>query len=285
MPKNPEDRVLDSALAAYQLHARVTDNASYCGRWHEAEPSVEACIFHLIGSGHCAVSGAGLPQAETLAPGDLVIFPRGHAHRLDGDGFTTMLCGQFDFVCGHRNPLLDALPDCLIVREAEAGSALRRVAQLMCEEANLESFGSGAVVDKLADSLFVMSVRHYLGRTPQRRGLLAALADPQLGRALQAMHGEPGRDWSVASLAEVSAMSRSRFAEEFNRLMGQSPIQYLTQWRMMSALRLLQEPRLSVLAVASRLGYQTEAAFRRSFKRVHGHGPGHFRRARQVTEM
>lgn len=280
MLKNPEDRVLDSALTAYQLHARVTDNASYCGRWHEAEPATEACIFHLIGSGNCAVSGAGLAQAEALGPGDLVIFPRGSAHRLEGDGFTTMLCGQFDFVCGHRNPLLDALPDCLVVREAEAGSALRRVAQLMCEEANLEVFGSHAVVDKLADSLFVMSVRSYLARTPQRRGLLAALADPQLGRALQAMHGDPGRDWSVASLAETAAMSRSSFAEEFTALMGQSPIQYLTQWRMMSALRLLQEPRLSVLAIAGRLGYQTEAAFRRSFKRVHGHGPGHFRRAR-----
>ncbi len=280
MTKSPEDRVLDSALAAYQLHARVTDNASYCNRWHEPEPAVEACIFHLIGSGNCEVSGAGLPRPEALAAGDLVIFPRGHAHSLNGEGYTTMLCGQFDFVCGHRNPLLDALPDCLVVRETEAGSALRRVAQLMCEEANLDSFGSSAVVDKLADSLFVMSVRNYLVRTPQRRGLLAALADPQLGRALQAMHAEPGRDWSVASLAETAAMSRSRFAEEFMVLMGQSPIQYLTQWRMMSALRLLQEPRMSVLAIAGRLGYQTEAAFRRSFKRVHGHGPGHYRRSR-----
>ncbi|HSW15346.1 MAG TPA: AraC family transcriptional regulator [Solimonas sp.] len=279
MLKSPEDRVLDSALTAYQLHASVTDSASYCGRWHEPEPAVDACVFHLIGSGECRVQAACLPAEEPLGPGDLVIFPRGAAHRLDGDGYTTMLCGQFDFVCGHRNPLLDALPDCLIVRETEAGSALRRLAQLMSEESHSEVFGSRAVLDKLADSLFVMSVRHYLGRTPQRRGLLAALADPQLGRALAAMHAEPGRDWSVASLASSANMSRTRFAEEFARLMGQTPIQYLTQWRMMSALRLLRDPRQSVLGIAEQLGYRTEAAFRRGFKRIHGHGPGHFRRA------
>lgn len=279
MLKSPEDRVLDSALTAYQLHASVTDNASYCGRWHEPEPAVDACVFHLIGSGECRVQSPCLPGPEALAAGDLVIFPRGAAHSLEGDGYTTMLCGQFDFVCGPRNPLLDALPDCLVVRETEAGSALRRLAQLMCEESHSEVFGSRAVMDKLADSLFVMSVRHYLARTPQRRGLLAALADPQLGRALAAMHAEPGRDWSVASLAAIATMSRSRFAEEFARLMGQTPIQYLTQWRMLAALKLLQDPRQSVLRIAEQVGYHTEAAFRRGFKRIHGHGPGHFRRA------
>lgn len=279
MLKSPEDRVLDSALAAYQLHARVTDNASYCGSWQEPEPATDACIFHLIGEGQCEVVAAGLERPETLGPGDLIIFARGAAHRLSGNGYTAMLCGQFDFVNGHRNPLLDALPEVLILREREAGSGLRRVAQLILEESRNEAFGSGAVMDKLADSLFVMSVRHYLGTAPQRRGLLAALADPKLQKALGAMHADPGRDWTVAGLAAVAAMSRTAFAEQFTALVGVSPYQYLTQWRMMEALKLLQDPRLSVLAIAGRLGFKTEAAFRRCFKRVHGRGPGQFRRA------
>ena len=280
MLESTEDRILDSALTAYQLHASVTDNARYCGRWHEPEPAVETCIFHLIGEGQCELQAACLEQPQTLVAGDLVVFPHGDAHHLSGDGFTTMLCGQFDFVAGPRNPIIDSLPDCVIVREREAGTAFRRVAQIMCEEARSGSFGSRAVLDKLADSLFVMTVRHHLNSTSQRRGLLAALADPKLRRALSAMHGNPGQEWTVAELAAEACMSRTAFSELFSGVLGMSPIYYLTQWRMMEALKLLQDSGLSVLAIAERFGYQTEAAFRRSFKRVHGHGPGHFRRAK-----
>jgi AraC family transcriptional activator of mtrCDE len=278
MLESTEDRILDSALTAYQLRAKVTDNANYCGRWHDLEPAVEACIFHLIGEGECLVKSTCLEQPELLSAGDLVVFTHGAAHQLSGDRYTTMLCGQFDFICGHRNPVLDSLPECLIVREREAGTAFRRVAQIMCEESHSGSFGSRAVLDKLADSLFVMTVRHYLNSTPQRHGLLAALSDPKLRRALGAMHANPGKDWSVASLAAEALMSRTAFSEQFTALLGVGPYQYLTKWRMMEALKLLQDPSLSVITIGERLGYQTEAAFRRSFKRVHGHGPGHFRR-------
>lgn len=280
MLENTEDRILDSALAAYQLHAKVTDNARYCGRWQEPEPAVDTCVFHLIGEGECLLEATCLEQPQHLAAGDLVVFPHGSAHHLQGDGYTTMLCGQFDFITGPHNPVLDALPDCVIVREKEAGSAFRRVGQIMREEAASGSFGSRAVLDKLADSLFVMTVRHHLNTAPQRRGLLAALSDAKLRRALAAIHGTPGRDWTVAELAAEACMSRTAFSELFGGVMGVSPIHYLTQWRMMEALKLLQDSQLSVLAIAEKFGYQTEAAFRRSFKRIHGHGPGHFRRAK-----
>lgn len=280
MLESTEDRILDSALTAYQLHAKVTDNAQYCDRWQEPEPAVDACVFHLIGEGECMLKASCLPMPERLVAGDLVVFPHGSAHHLSGDGYTTMLCGEFDFITGPRNPVLDSLPDCVIVRVSEAGTAFQRVAQIMCEEARSRSFGSRAVLDKLADSLFVMTVRHHLSRTSERRGLLAALADPKLSRALSAMHLKPGQDWTVADLAAEACMSRTAFSELFSAVMGMSPINYLTHWRMMEALKLVQDSGISVLAIAERFGYQTEAAFRRSFKRVHGHGPGHFRRAK-----
>lgn len=280
MLESTEDRILDSALTAYQLHAKVTDNAQYCDRWQEPEPAVDACIFHLIGEGECMLKAPCLATPEKLVAGDLVVFPHGSAHHLSGDGYTTMLCGEFDFITGPRNPVLDSLPDCVIVRVSEAGTAFQRVAQIMCEEARSRSFGSRAVLDKLADSLFVMTVRHHLSRTTERRGLLAALADPKLSRALSAMHLKPGQDWTVADLAAEACMSRTAFSELFSAVMGMSPINYLTHWRMMEALKLVQDSGVSVLTIAERFGYQTEAAFRRSFKRVHGHGPGHFRRAK-----
>ncbi|PTU29125.1 AraC family transcriptional regulator [Stenotrophobium rhamnosiphilum] len=280
MLESTEDRILDAALTAYQLHAKVTDNATYCDHWQEAEAAVKACIFHLIGEGQCVLKMPGLDGPQTLIAGDLVVFPHGAAHHLSGDGYTTMLCGQFDFIIGPKNPILDALPDCVIVRASEAGTAFQRIAQIMCEEARSSSFGSRAVLDKLADSLFVMTVRHHLSTTTHRRGLLAALADPKLRRALSVMHLNPGQDWTVAELATEACMSRTAFSELFSAVLGTSPINYLTQWRMMEALKLVQDSSLSMLAIAEKFGYQTEAAFRRSFKRIHGHGPGHFRRAK-----
>lgn len=280
MSENPEERILDAVLSAYQLRARVTDDARYCGHWREPEPQSDTCIFHLIDQGECRVEARCLSQAESLRAGDLILFPHGSPHLLSGTSpdYTTMLCGQFDFVCGQKNPLLDSLPDCIIVREADTGSAFRRIAELLMDEFRHHRFGSRAVTDKLADSLFVMAVRHHLSRTQDRRGLLAALADPRLQRAINAMHQRPGHAWTVAHLAEVAHMSRTAFAEHFTALLGVGPIHYLTRWRMMEALKLLNETHLSVAAVAGQLGYQTEAAFRRVFKREHGFGPGQARR-------
>jgi AraC-like DNA-binding protein len=282
MSESPEDRILDSVLSAYQLRARVTDDANYCGHWREPEPQADTCIFHLIDKGECRVEANCLPQATTLGAGDLIVFPHGSPHLLSGTSsdYTTMLCGQFDFICGQKNPLLDSLPNCIIVREVEAGTAFRRIAELLTEEFRNSRFGSRAVTDKLADGLFVMTVRHHLSISQDRRGLLGALSDPKLQKAVNAMHNHPGRDWTVASLADEAGMSRTAFAEHFTDLLGVSPIQYLTRWRMMEALKLLNDSRLSVATIAERLGYQTEAAFRRGFKRIHGYGPGQARRAK-----
>ena len=117
-----------------------------------------------------------------------------------------------------------------------------------------------------------------------RRGLLAALCDPRLVRALEAMHSHPEKDWTVAALADAAHMSRTSFANHFASVLGSGPIEYLTHWRMTEARRLLADPRTSVAAVADQLGYRTEAAFRRAFKRVTGVGPGVIRRQERRLE-
>lgn len=290
MSERSDDALLDGILATYQLHARITDNMRYCGRWRDWDPQAPpgTAWFHLLDQGECWLKLGPSDERVRLGPGDLVVLPRGAAHVLtpvegpdghvDEDGFTTMLCGELHFESTTGNPVMEGLPDLMHVRGADAGDAYRRLAHLLVQEARQPGFGMQAVVDKLADALFVIALRQHLAGTDARRGLFAALADPRLKRALDAMHREPGRDWTVASLAEVALLSRTAFAERFAEVLEETPYQYLTRWRMAQALKLLRDPRLSVAHVAERLGYQTEAAFRRSFKRVHGYGPGSVRR-------
>lgn len=290
MTERTDDALLDGILAAYQLHARITDNMRYCGRWRDWDPQAPpgTAWFHLLDQGTCWLKLEGQDVPVQMNSGDLVVLPRGTAHTLtpveqpDGsvhaDSFTTMLCGEFNFESTTGNPVMDGLPEVMHVRGAESGDAYRRLAELLVQEAGQRRFGTQAVMDKLADALFVMALRTYLAGATQRRGLFAALADARLKRALDAIHHQPGKDWTVASLAEVACLSRTAFAERFAEVLEETPYQYLTRWRMAQALKLLRDPRLSVAHVAERLGYQTEAAFRRSFKRVHGFGPGSVRR-------
>ena len=281
------EAVFSSVLRANPLRAHISSSASYCDNWSDPEPASDHGTFHLIDTGVCWVRSPALEAPLRLAAGDLVVFPDGAGHVLsstaDGKGapearFTSMLCGEFEFATGKRNPIVDALPSCFVVRELQGGTQFRQLAQLMMNEARTNAFGSRAILDKMADTLFVMAVRHYIEHAPERRGLLAALCDPRLVRALECMHGHPEKDWTVASLAEAAHMSRTSFANHFAAVLGAGPIEYLTQWRMSEARRQLADPRNSVAAVADRLGYKTEAAFRRAFKRVTGDSPGVVRR-------
>jgi len=281
------EAVFSAVLRTNQLRASISSSASYCDDWTDREPTADHGTFHLIDSGVCWIRSDVLDAPVRLAAGDLILFPQGTGHMLSGtpDGrsapearFTSMLCGEFEFATGKRNAIVDALPACFIVREQESGMQFRQLAHLMLHEARSNSFGSRAILDKMADTLFVMAVRHHIEHVPERRGLLAALFDPRLVRALEAIHTQPGKEWTVAALAEAAHMSRTAFANHFASVLGAGPIEYLTQWRMTEARRLLSDPRTSVAAVASSLGYRTEAAFRRAFKRVTGLGPGTVRR-------
>jgi AraC family transcriptional regulator, activator of mtrCDE len=290
------DRSGESALRAvlktYQMRAIVTANPKFCGHWRARAPANRSATFHLIAEGACWAQAPVIEKAVALSAGDLIVFPRGTEHDIcssadapeaphrneEGPGRLAMVCGELDFVTGRQNPILDALPDYFVVRGDQSLPKFGQLAVLMRSESESPEFGSEAVLDKLADAMFVMAVRNYINQSANQRGLLAALLDSRLARALDALHSQPGEAWTVASLARKAAMSRTAFAQRFGEVIGRSPHHYLTELRMTEALRLLRDPRLSVLAIAESLGYQSEAAFRRSFKRVHGKGPGSFRR-------
>lgn len=287
LDNSPAETVLQSLLAAYQLRARLTDRLELCGRWEEPEPNAPLAWFHLVEQGRCYIRADSLPRPLCLDAGDLVLFPGGAAHLLcsaatpdqdAGDANAVLLCGEFEFEGQAAAPMIRALPSCLVVPSAAGGPSLQGLARLLREEAQRRAFGSRAVMDKLCDALFVIALRHHLRQRSEARGLLSALIDPRLAPALVAIHTAPGEDWTVASLAERAHQSRATFAQRFNDVLGEPPMRYLARWRMTEALRLLRDPRLSVAAVSGQLGFETEAAFRRGFKRIHGYGPGQARR-------
>ncbi|MBY8964713.1 AraC family transcriptional regulator [Algiphilus sp.] len=295
MSDTPVEDLLSTVLRAYNLRAGIYGHPAVCGDYQFGTAGDGNASFHLLGTGECWV------HTRTEAPihmraGDLIVMPRDAWHVMrsndqppdtgamrqpkEGDGgFTTMLCGHFDFDSGRHNPVLEALPDIILIRADAAGDRLRHLANLMMIEVETHDPGHAPVLDRLADTLFVMVVRHHIFFSDaEHRGLIAALADPRLRKALDAMHQRPGENWTLERLASEAAMSRSVFAQRFNEVVGATPIDYLTRWRMVQAERMLRDPRASVASVMEDVGYQTEAAFRKAFKRVHGYGPGRLRR-------
>ena len=282
------DRVLETVLGAYRMRVEITADVRYCGTWYDQEPATRHGQFHLLTLGECWVSGATLETPVHLREGDLIVFPAGVRHLLSSapDAHlpddverddTAMLCGELEFVTGSGNPIFNALPPYFVVRSTESSEGFRQLAAMLTETSRDRRWGRQLVQNKLADSLFTMAVCEYVRRAEHPRGLLAALTDVRLSRALSAVHERPGEDWTIQAMAREAGMSRTAFAELFAATVGMPPIQYLAHWRATEARRLLKDRRFSVARIADMLGYKSEAAFRRFFKRVEGVGPGKVR--------
>jgi AraC-like DNA-binding protein len=190
-----------------------------------------------------------------------------------------VICGFFG--CDDRpfNPLLDALPRVLHVPGAEAGDSwLATLFVTAARESRHCEPGSENVLARVSELLFVEVVRRHLRKLPDAQtGWLAGLRDPIVGRALAAIHGAPADDWSVDSLARRAGASRSVLAERFTAVVGQPPMQYLTRWRMQLASRRLRDGG-TIADAASAIGYDSESAFSRTFKKVVGQSPAAWRR-------
>lgn len=273
---------LEALLNQSMLRVEVVAEPRFCGSWFAEAPHSSSGLFHLVGSGECMIESEALDSAWHLQAGDLVVLPHGAPHRLcardaASDITTSLICGELRYASHTRHPLSHALPACFVVRDAQAGTLFRHLSSMMVDIAKTEVPGRKMLLNKLADTLFALAVCDYAHRHADQQGLFAALADNRICRVLQAVHEEPGHAWTMQNMAALACMSRSAFAERFAQLMGMPPMQYVTQWRVNVAERLLQDPQLSVAAIAERLGYSSEAAFRRLFKRVSGISPGHIR--------
>ena len=227
------DRVLETVLGAYRMRVEITADVRYCGTWYDSEPATRHGQFHLLTEGECWVSGPALASPELLRRGDLIVFPAGIRHllssgrdaQLPGDedtADTAMLCGELEFVTGNGNPIFSALPPYFVVRSDESSAGFRQLAAMLAETSRDRRWGRQLVQNKLADSLFTMAVCEYVRRAERPRGLLAALTDARLARALSAVHARPGEDWTIQAMAQEAAMSRTAYSERRWRSDGTS---------------------------------------------------------------
>jgi AraC family transcriptional regulator, activator of mtrCDE len=278
----PVDPALESLLSQSMLRVDIVAELDYCGSWFMDEPRDSCGLFHLVGAGECLVESPALREPLHLKTGDLVLLPHGDPHSLrslhgQGSEATSLICGELHFSSHTSHPLSHALPSCFVVRALQADQVFKHLTRMMVDVVNSGLPGRRVLLNKLADTLFTLAVCDYASRNTDQRGLFAALADTRICKVLRAIHENPGQPWTMQSLASLACMSRSAFAERFAQLMKVPPMQYVTQWRVSIAERMLRDRQVSVASIAEQLGYSSEAAFRRLFKRVSGICPGRIR--------
>lgn len=237
-----------------------------------------------------------------LSSGDLVIFPGDSAHVIANSSenppgelvnavatltegpVTNLVCGFFEFKNKSAWPLLDSLAPVIIIdlSDMSMSSTIRGLIDLMVGELRRRAPGFYAVINQLAYLLFVQVLRAQIEQGKVDSGLLAALFDEKISRALRAIHNRPDRRWTLESLAAEAAMGRSSFARQFNDLTGIPPMQYLTSWRMQEATTLLKTTRLSLAQISQQCGYESEPAFRKAYKKTIGVPPGQVRRQEPI---
>ena len=278
------------------------------------DPDAHLVLFHLVFQGRATARVEGAADT-TLEAGDIVAFPRGHAHRVwegrperwydttpavrralagelqvtrtgDSGDVTRFVCGYFSCDRWASEVVLAGLPSVLKVnvRDTDHPGWLESAIQFLATEAASDHPGRGALLTKLSEALFVEALRRWMLTLPMEdTGWLAAARDDVVGRALALLHRQPSRRWTLATLARDVGASRSTLAARFAHYLHEPPMSYLARWRLQLAARLLTTTQQTVLEVAGRVGYESEAAFNRAFRREHTLPPGRFRRARALV--
>ena len=308
-PLTPVDP-LGEALHFLRMSGTFYCRSEFTAPWGLELPAMKGWLmFHVVTSGRCWLDVKGA-EPRLLHRGDLALVPHGEGHRLasergiaaarlfdlpreqvseryeilrhgGGGAATNLVCGavRFDHPAAHH--LIKILPSLISVEAWNSSQMdwIQSLLRFMAAEAKELRPGGETVITRLADILVIQAIRLWIAQDPSAQtGWLGALQDNQVGRAITLIHRNPARTWTVASLATEVAMSRSAFAARFNELVGEPPMHYVARWRMHVALASLKEDGATLGELAMRLGYQSEAAFSRAFKRFIGVSPGSVRR-------
>jgi AraC-like DNA-binding protein len=275
------------------------------GEWAIQFPPDNGIKCYALVSGHCWLQVEGESDPLHATAGDCLVLPQGRAFRVASDlkvapidaealyeetpegGITTYkgggdvfgIAGHFEVPGGNSGLLLGLLPAIVHLHKESDKALLRGSVERMREELREPQPGSVLVLRQLALMMLVQALRlHVASGANDAGGWLSALADRQLSAALGAMHADPGRRWTLQSLADVAGMSRTSLAVKFRAVVGESPIEYLTRWRMLRAGERLENSKDSVALIARSIGYESEAAFSTAFKRAMGCSPRSYSR-------
>ena len=269
-------------------------------------PSTDLAHFAMLSRGNCWLSVEGMPEPMPLTGGDCILLARGIsfvlrdslqtrpkksfrdvaardnsnvAHYGGGGAPTTIVCGSLSFDRASLKPITQLLPGFILIKADQAHTlALHTTMQALALEMAEQAPGSDVVATRLAEVLFIQALRAHIASEAEWRnkGWLRAIFDPQIGSALSAVHDSVKTPWTVESLAAAARMSRSAFAARFKELIGQTPLEYVTEWRMQKAMQLLEQRDKKLIDVARAVGYESDAAFSKAFKRVVGANPGDY---------
>lgn len=300
---------LGETLHALRLDGIVYARSRLTAPWAVAMPPMDECLmFHVVTKGECRLD-FGDGSHATIRPGEFALMPRGEGHTIrsragvkaknyfdlpiehitdryeildygGGGEETTLICGAVCFQHPAAKDLVKLLPNLIHIKAWNTPHAewMHSTLRLMASEASAQRAGGETIVTRLADILVIQAIRAWLDETRTNdnasTGWLGALRDERIGPALSHMHREPTKDWTVESLARTVSMSRSAFSARFTELVGESALQYLTRHRMNIAAGWLREGNITASECAAKLGYSSEAAFNRAFKRVMGKPPG-----------
>ena len=222
------------------------------------------------------------PRTRTKSFCEVAPKERTNVIRYGGGGTpTTIISGFLSFEALSLKPITQLLPSLILIKADQARTfAVHTTLQLLAGEMAEQAPGSEVVANRLAEVLFIQAIRAHIasGAESRKHGWLRAIFDPQIGAALTSIHNDVNNPWTVELLAEAAGMSRSAFAERFKGLLGQTPLEYVTEWRMQKAVQFLQQRDKKLLDVAQSIGYESDAAFSKAFKRVVGLTPGEYRR-------
>ncbi len=314
-PWGPKDPLGDA------LHVLRMNGAYYCrseltAPWGLDLPAMNGYMwFHVVTHGRCWLETPG-SEPHLLEPGAFALVPHGEGHilrseptaaarpvidlpieqvsdryevlRYGGGGMPTiMICGAVRFDHPAARDLVGLMPDMICVDPPGSLESewMHTTLRLIASEAKALQPGGETVITRLCDVLIVQAIRGWISDdSTARRGWIGALHDPEIGRAISLVHRDPARAWTVESLAHEVALSRSAFAARFSELVGESPMAYVTRWRMQVARGWLRDSDVTVSQVAMRLGYGSEAAFNRAFKRIVGVPPGAVKAVRKPPE-
>ncbi len=298
---------LSDVLRVIRLESAVYFRSDFAAPWGMTMDRSPYAQFHLVVRGSCWMQAEGMSRPRLLSAGDVLVFPFGDPHwladdpahekrpgrevvaaiRRNGSPFAgdapgaTLVCGHFAFDRSVEHPFIEALPRMMLLERTSRHELtwLEHAAEVLIHEAGSGRPGSAVVVERLAEVLFIQTLRRHMASAKPPTGFLAALQDPRIAAVLRMMHHRPEAAWTLEALAREAGLSRSALATRFRTLVGMTPMTYLTAWRMLLARQMLRHSGLPLPAIAERVGYRSEAAFSRAFKRAYGKSPGRTRRA------
>lgn len=310
------DEPIGKLLGSLHMESAFFTQSRLTMPWAMSMPLMSNCMmFHIVVDGVATFHiDESIIQLKT---GDFILFPKGEGHVLSdgsctlatplselpivavteryetldyggGGEATAMVCGAMLFQHPLAIKLLGILPSYILIRREsdEPVSIVTQISELLKSETTHIAVGAEGVIARLADILVIAAMRQYLSALDQDKlGWLGALSDDRIGKALKLIHENPAHHWTLEDLAQDVGMSRTSFAQQFKQLVGNSPIEYLTEWRMSLAYSKLQLSKDTILVIALDIGYQSEAAFSRAFKKIMGKSPSEVRRAYRETEQ